>query len=758
MMNRIELLAPAGDFASLKAAVSAGANAIYLGGEAFGARAYAKNFTREELKEAVHYAHLRNVRLFVTVNTLFKDEEFEQLIDYIDYLYDIQVDALLIQDIGLLSLVKKRYPDFEIHISTQMTLHSLEGARYFEDLGIKRVVLSRENTIEEIRNVVENTNLEVETFVHGALCVSYSGQCLMSAMIGDRSGNRGACAQPCRMVYDLVEDDEVITEKPLFLLSPRDLCTIKHIGEFIDAGVASLKIEGRMKRPEYVAAVVKAYRKAIDHYYDHSKPDYTEDDVRDMMQMFNRTYTEGYLFHDTKIVKDDFSGNHGIVIGEVAGYSRKKKRVIIQLNDTLNQGDSIVFEDIDKGRPVNKIFLKGKLVNQGFSGDRVEVEFDYPVVKGSVRKTVDKDTIERLHKFYESESKYRKIKLMYYAHAGQEMKLIGICDGITKEVLGPITEQATNKPTDIERVKKQLLKLGGTVYDCDEIVMDMDEDVFISIKQLNEMRRSLIEAFDKTFMYHKIHNGELREVSLKKNIGGSVSNIAVAYNIDQLECLLKYDIDTYYLYQNNLDKALELFKRYDRRPSICMPRINKDSDLEEIINNPLLDQVSKLLVNDYGAYRLFKDKEIILGAGFNIYNSYSAAYFKEDLIASMECDKEAAIKMKDVHTNIMMVVYGKAENMVSEHCVISQKYFHKKVTHCGMCKKHRYSLEDKFGKRYTVLTDEKCRNHILHHTIIKQPLSVLREMGGVLVFTEEVQYEIARVMDRYCIDLLENNK
>ena len=284
-MKNIELLAPAGDKEALIAAIQNGANAIYLGGSMFNARAFAKNFDKEELLWAVQYAHLRNVRIFITVNTLYKDEEFEDLIEYLDYLFDIQVDALIIQDIGLFHIVRKRYPDFEIHMSTQASLMNKDAVAYFEEQRASRVVLARENTIEEIQDICSSTSLDIEVFVHGAMCVCYSGQCLMSSVIGNRSGNRGQCAQPCRLKYKFMKNNEILKEKSPYLLSPKDMMTIEHIGDLIEAGVHSFKIEGRMKRPEYVGSVVKAYRKAIDEYLHKQKSNF-EDDIYQMKSMF----------------------------------------------------------------------------------------------------------------------------------------------------------------------------------------------------------------------------------------------------------------------------------------------------------------------------------------------------------------------------------------------------------------------------------------------------------------------------------------
>ncbi|UTY38761.1 U32 family peptidase [Allocoprobacillus halotolerans] len=270
-MKKIELLAPAGDQESLIAAVQNGADAIYLGGTLFSARAYAKNFDDAQLQWAVSYAHLYGVKIYVTMNTLYKDSEMDALISYLKKLYDYQVDALIIQDIGLFDLVRSLFPDFEIHMSTQASIMNSYGVHYFEKCGASRVVLARENTIEEIQRICRQTDIEIEVFVHGAMCVCYSGQCLMSSMIGKRSGNRGQCAQPCRLQYQLLKDGKTLPERYPFLLSPKDMMTIEHIDSLIEACVSSLKIEGRMKRPEYVASVTRAYRQAIDAYYQKKK-------------------------------------------------------------------------------------------------------------------------------------------------------------------------------------------------------------------------------------------------------------------------------------------------------------------------------------------------------------------------------------------------------------------------------------------------------------------------------------------------------
>ena len=261
-MKNIELLSPVGDFECLKAAVQNGADAVYLGASSFSARAKATNFNSEELLEAIKYAKLRNVSVHLALNTLIKNEEFEDAVNLAINAYNLGVDAIIIQDLGLASYLLKNYPEITLHASTQMTVHNLAGVKQLEKMGFKRVVLSRELSLDDIKYIRENTSIELEVFIHGALCISYSGQCLLSSMIGGRSGNRGLCAQPCRLPYELYENDKILDKG--YLLSPRDNCSIEYLPELIKLGINSFKIEGRMKTPYYVGVVTRIYRKNID--------------------------------------------------------------------------------------------------------------------------------------------------------------------------------------------------------------------------------------------------------------------------------------------------------------------------------------------------------------------------------------------------------------------------------------------------------------------------------------------------------------
>ena len=294
----IELLAPAGSWEALEAAVNAGADAVYMGGKAFGARQYASNFDREEIQKAVYFAHMHRVRLYITVNTLVDDSELGELADYLLFLSNVGIDGIIVQDLGVIRLARQIVPDLPLHASTQMTVTNSEGVKLAAEAGMERVVLARELSLEEINTICHGTDTEIEVFIHGALCVCYSGQCLMSSLIGGRSGNRGRCAQPCRLPYKLVNEagEDLLSGKDAgqYLLSPKDLNTLDILPQLIEAGVTSYKIEGRMKRPEYVAVVVDAYRRAIDSYLggDYQVP---EEDFANIEQIFNRDFTTAYL-------------------------------------------------------------------------------------------------------------------------------------------------------------------------------------------------------------------------------------------------------------------------------------------------------------------------------------------------------------------------------------------------------------------------------------------------------------------------------
>lgn len=382
-MREVELLAPAGGMESLIAAVQAGCDAVYLGGDAFGARAFAGNFDREQMAEAIRYAHRYGVRVYVTMNTLIYEDEMEAALAYARFLYEHDADALLLQDIGLCDRIRQELPDFELHAPTQMHIHNEAGMETARRLGISRVVLPRESTIEEIRSL-SGQGMEIEVFVHGALCVCYSGQCLMSASLMGRSGNRGECAQPCRMRYELYREEmqgaNKIPAQGAYLLSPKDLFTLHELDALLDAGVSSLKIEGRMKKPEYVAQVVSMYRAAIDAWKQKRQLPLDAQKEWDLRKLFNRGFTKGHAFHASgRAMMNPIRPNHqGVVLGEVIAVS--DRRITIRLSEDLHQGDGIriLGKEEDAGCIVNRLYKDGKLVAHAKKGEVVAIDRKIP--------------------------------------------------------------------------------------------------------------------------------------------------------------------------------------------------------------------------------------------------------------------------------------------------------------------------------------------------------------------------------------------
>ena len=506
-MQNIELLAPAGSMESLYAAINSGADAVYLGGNKFSARAYASNFDNENMKIAVDYCHSYGVKIYVTMNTILKENELSDAIKYVGYLYEIGVDALIIQDLGLLKLIQENYKDFEVHASTQMTIHNGEGALYFKEKGFTRVVLSRELSLEEIEYISKDLGVETEIFIHGALCVCYSGQCLMSSMIGGRSGNRGRCAQPCRMQYTLKSKN--MGEKRGFLLSPKDVCTIEDIKDIIKSGTSSLKIEGRMKRPEYVAGTVENYRKAIDKEIKNKKYNAIEG-TRTLLQLFNREgFSKAYLYKNVgkDMMSYSFPKNTGIEIGKVQDAGD------VILEETIILGDGIRFGE--KGFTLSKIIKDGIEVKEANRGDKVKL-FPKEYRKGDVLfRTSSKalfDSLEDSMKPF-----YKKIALKGYVEfkIGESISLSTTFWGKTYEVQGDIVEKPEHKALEKERIAESLKKSGEYPYKIEDIEFKEYEEGFIKISALNNLRRELFEKIQKEVTAKYRRRREIGEKILK---------------------------------------------------------------------------------------------------------------------------------------------------------------------------------------------------------------------------------------------------
>lgn len=490
-MKKIELLAPAGNFECEVQAINNGANAIYLGGSLFSARAFADNFDVDEVKKAIEYAHLRNVKVYITINTLLNEFEIEKAFEMAKTYYDLNVDAILVQDLGLLSLLRTRLPDLEVHASTQMHIHNIEGVRTCKKLGIKRVVVARESSLDFIQEACKE-DIEIETFVHGAICVSYSGECLMSSLTKNRSANKGMCAQCCRLKYELYENDKPVNTDTKYLLSPKDMFLLEDIPALISAGVSSLKIEGRMKSSAYVGYVTRLYREAIDAYYANEKYILTNEKIEKLKVLFNRGFTNTYLKNDKSILFHNERPNHmGILIGKVIKTSGLK--TFIKLDRDIKQfsGIRVVSANEDAGLILNSIKVKDRLVAKAYKNEVIEVNLKTPVkVNDKVYLTQDNNFEDEVNA---TASLKMPLSLKIRAFAGKQLEIKADSFTYLSEVL---LEKAIKRPLSRENIIDSFSSVDLHPYYLSDIEIEMD-DFFIPLKKLNEIRRDFYDSYDE---------------------------------------------------------------------------------------------------------------------------------------------------------------------------------------------------------------------------------------------------------------------
>ena len=767
-MRDVELLAPVGSFEALKAAVQNGANAVYLGGKDFGARASANNFDRDELKEAVKYAHIRGVQVFVTTNTLRKENEIEDFLEYAKFLYDIDVDAIILQDIGMARLIKRELPDFELHASTQMVAHSLEDVKYLESVGFDRVVLAREVTVEEIKYICDNCKADIEVFVHGALCVCYSGQCLMSSMIGNRSGNRGRCAQPCRQRYELIDvyTGEVVNSNGDYLLSPRDLNAIEEIDKVIDAGVHSLKIEGRMKRPEYVATVIDGYRKTIDEYLATNKLNVSDETINDLYTIFNRKFTKGLLLGDVgkDMMNSQLPNNQGLYVGTVVDYNKKAKRLKIKLANTLKKGDGINLG----GGTIGRIIKNGNIETIGYKGETIELDFVGEARKGQiVFKTSDSELMDRVQATFTQDKEFVKniIDAKITIKLGQK-PILTLKDRHSNEATiegDKIVEEAMKVALSKEKVETQLRKLGNTPYELDLLEIELDDNVSLPISLLNQMRRDCIELLDKervSIKNRKYKNKIVKYKPVLYNRNKQQEISVKVKNLEQLESALECGVDRiYYEDTNTIDKAMSLAMKYNKKVIYSAPRIIRNKEYNHLAkaNNAGVESVQ---VGNYGSIDYFKDKKLNIDYYLNAFNSETINYYKEigadTLCISQELNiKEIKETIKYTDINIESVVYGYTPLMITEYCpmgVIVRDC--KKDKRVAKCKESIYALRNSKGDEFRVSQDIFCRSTIYNSnvTCMLDNLYELHEIGINVLrldFTLEDKDTVKEVIEAY---------
>ncbi len=486
-MHIPELLAPVGSKESLIAAVENGADAVYFGGTLFSARQYASNFNHADLEWVIDYTHARGVRAYVTVNTLIKDPELEEACDYLHFLCNCGADAVIVQDIGILKLLREQLPDLPAHASTQMTIHNVEGVKFLQEMGVKRVVLAREMSLDGIKRIKSETCMEIETFIHGALCFSYSGQCLLSSMIGGRSGNRGYCAQPCRKRYWAGDVEG-------YLLSPKDLNMSEHIPVLAEAGIDSFKIEGRMKRPEYVAGVVRVYRRLIDRFAgEPSRFRVTDDEKHTLRQLFNREFTSGYFFGNpgSELMSRKYPHNRGTELGKVVDYEPQKKLATIYLKAQLRTGDGIGIGARETGVTVGSMFTDNKSVRAAYPGSSVRVPMEYEVKSGDeVFKTYDSQLMASLEV---KNTRKILVRMSFRAHIDEPVEL-WISDGENEiNIQGRSVCIAERSPISKNAISDQLKKLGNTIFEAQDIIFEIDENIFIPVSEINSLRREGID-------------------------------------------------------------------------------------------------------------------------------------------------------------------------------------------------------------------------------------------------------------------------
>ncbi len=680
-IKKVELLAPAGDISSLRAAIEAGCDAVYLGGKQFGARAYSNNFTKEDLVEAIKLCHLYGVKVYVTCNTIIYENEVPDFLDYVRFLHQNNVDAILIQDLGMLDLVHKKFPNLEIHSSTQMHIHNLDDVKLMERLGIKRVVLARETSITAIKNIKTHSNIDLEIFVHGSLCISYSGECLMSSLIGGRSGNRGMCAGTCRLPYNVLSNHKIINKNEPYPLSTKDLNSLENLEELLNIGITSLKIEGRMKSSDYVYCVVKLYRQAIDSYYKYGKVIINESILHDLKIIFNRGYTKGFLFNTD--IHDFINGkrpNHeGVEVGTIMAC--KKKIATIKLSDTINIGDGIrILGEHEQGLIVNDFYIDNKLRKKASSGDIITIKV-HEAVKPNSKVLLTNSRI--IHENIEETLKLNPRKVPIYlkltAKLGSPLTL-GVSDSKNIIILKDnIVEEASNLPTTKETLIEKLSKVGNTIYKLENITLECDNNIFIPLKNLNELRRNTLEQLNEKRLYqipfkeeeYSIEVPDFKQTKLKTCLVNSKEE----YNQVKNE---SYDI---------IYSTLDIPNTIKKYPKVM---------------NDYPDNLKQALVGEVGVFNKYH-QNIDTDYSLNVVNSYTVAFLHnlgaKKITLSYELNETQIIELISnyhqryhKHPNLEVIVYGYPEIMISKFSL--NKYYNN----------NDLKLEDRYHNLYKIET------------------------------------------------------
>lgn len=798
MKKTIEILAPAGSYEGMRAAMNAGCDAVYIGGSSFGARAFANNLNEETLLGAIDEAHIRDKKLYLTVNTLVKEKErTKELYNFIERFYREGLDAVIVQDMGVLHFLAKNFPGLPIHASTQTTITMAQGANLLKPYGVTRLVTARELNLKEIRAIRDNTDLEIETFVHGALCYCYSGQCLMSSMIGGRSGNRGRCAQPCRMPYQFYSDQKKLsTDKEKFLLSPKDINTLAYLPQLIEAGIDSFKIEGRMKRPEYAAAVSSIYRSYADLYLEKGREYYenfitSESFRKDMLKLqdvYNRGgFSEGYgkAYHGKSMMSLYRPNHSGVYVGEVTMI--KGSTVSIVLSEEVNAQDILEIrhkEEEGYEFTVKDAHAKGELLitnvgrrqeqKSGREKDPREKYYNADIhLEDKVYRTKNNKLLEQLENEYLRKDKQQPIAGTLYAKLKERLALTLSYQDIEVTAYQDIVMEAQKQPMTKEKIIASLEKTGDTFYYFDRLIIDMEDNIFVPVAWLNEIRREAIRLLMEAVVakYQRKHPVLMKEEtnSVSTVMGDSFGICVSVQTREQFELALQIEeIKAIYLDYDHFDlaampKLFELGMENRKELYLVLPQICRlaqydrlKKELNEIIDN---NAISGFVIKNLEEIELLqslgsKERQKKLIANYNMYTYNTEAKRLYEELGIKHYTAPVELNYQELKTLEIMdsdlIVYGYQPVMVSAQCLFES------TTGCRKAKDgNNGNLVDRLGKSFLVQANcNSCYNIIYNGQALSllkysQEITELNPRNLRLDFTFEDEKEMRSVLTAF---------
>lgn len=770
---KVELLAPAGSYESMVAAYQAGADAVYIGGTRFGARAFADNLDTEKMKQAIDYAHLREKKLYLTVNTLVKQKELEDVYEYLLPFYREGLDAVIVQDLGVFQLVRENFPGMDLHASTQMTVTGARGAAWLKERGASRVVTARELSLEEIRKIHDQVDVEIESFVHGALCFCYSGQCLLSSVIGGRSGNRGRCAQPCRLQYQLYDNQRQISEvQQSYLMSPKDMCTLDLIPEMIECGIDSFKMEGRMKRPEYTAGITAIYRKYIDRYLEYGKKNFhiREEDRISLMDLYNRGgFSTGYYRqHNGKDMMSMQRPNH---------WGTKAAKAVFH-------GGSFKWKALEELQPGDVLELRQKKETAELTlSQKIKKDASFTARTGKLKaqkddilyRTKNEALLEQLKKEYidtphkvgiDGELILRKKQLSYLKIRWNNLTVLA--EG--KEV-----QEAIKRPAAEEEIRRQMNKLGNTDFFWKELNITMDEDIFIPVQDINELRRNAVEQLRNEMMknWQRVTKRKVSvtEVTVSKDMPENTERILTTQiqtrtqfcqvlNCAEVKRIyldsILYESEEDFLYMT--DEDIQTCHEKEKECWYIMPVIFREEKRNYFIKGgkaaEVLSDFDGILVKNLEEIQYLQQikyrGKIALDHNMYVWNLSSVYFWNREQIdwitLPAELNDKEMLSLKGMKREL--IAYGRIPLMVSAQC------FQKNTVGCSR-KRKTLQLKDRKNKNFYVKNDCSFCYNVIYNSAVTELADQRKEIDQIapesvrLSFTTEDEKQVREVLQRY---------